>query len=139
MGDCALLAFLDLSAAFDTVDKRILLERLSRSFGIEDIALKWFQFYLTNRTNTFYSTGTSPRYALFSSAFHMDQCLDRYYSYFTLYTSDLEKIAENHNLDAHFYAFYFYFPSQLYIFSKPQFADSAQLALLPVWTSSRSG
>ena len=45
---------------------------------------------------------------------------------FVLSTSDLEKIAEKHNLDAHFYAD----DSQLYIFSKPQFADSAQTRLI---------
>ena len=48
----AMMAFLDLSAAFDTVDKEILLNRLSKSttFGIHCAALKWFGSYLTNRT-----------------------------------------------------------------------------------------
>ena len=44
---------------------------------------------------------------------------------FVLYMSDLERIAEKHNLDAHFYAN----DSQLY-FSKPQLADSAQTRLI---------
>jgi len=44
------MAFLDLSATFDTVDKEILLNRLSTTLGIHCGALKWFRLYLTNRT-----------------------------------------------------------------------------------------
>jgi hypothetical protein len=48
-GDVAVLAMLDLSAAFDTVDHQILLQRLRISFGISDLALSWFQSYLKDR------------------------------------------------------------------------------------------
>jgi len=49
-GDFAALVLLDLSAAFDTVDHDILLQRLQTSFGIGSADLKWFQSYLTSRT-----------------------------------------------------------------------------------------
>ena len=41
-GDVALLALLDVSATFDTVDHFILLERLSTSFGLGGQAYSWF-------------------------------------------------------------------------------------------------
>lgn len=49
-GDSVILILLDLRAAFDTVDHRILLSRLERSVGIRGNALSWFKSYLTNRT-----------------------------------------------------------------------------------------
>ena len=44
------MALLDLSAAFDTVDHRILLQRLEAMFGVRDSALEWFKSYFSGRT-----------------------------------------------------------------------------------------
>ncbi|CAC5422780.1 unnamed protein product [Mytilus coruscus] len=47
---CVVLLMLDLSAAFDVIDHKILLERLNYSFGVSDSVLSWIESYLKDRT-----------------------------------------------------------------------------------------
>ena len=58
-GQVTLLSLLDLSAAFDTVDHPILVERLRRSFGVAGRALDWILSYLTGRSQFVRFNGTA--------------------------------------------------------------------------------
>ena len=44
------LVLLDLSATFDMINHKILLDRLENHFGIKGMALKWIELYLTNQS-----------------------------------------------------------------------------------------
>ena len=52
-GKLCALVLLDLSAAFDIVDHPIMLQVLHDRFCVEDTALKWFESYLSDRTQTY--------------------------------------------------------------------------------------
>ena len=54
------VCFLDISKCFDTIDHRILLEKMNK-YGIKDTELKWFKSYLNNRSQSvFYKNKLSP-------------------------------------------------------------------------------
>ena len=43
-----MLVLLDLSAAFDTVDHKIMLQRLRDDFGVDGTAHAWYSSYFSN-------------------------------------------------------------------------------------------
>ncbi|KAL9978241.1 hypothetical protein ACROYT_G015736 [Oculina patagonica] len=97
-----LLVLLDLSAAFDTVDHKILLRCLTMSFGIRGKALAWFSSYLSRRSQRILFDGvTSDNFDL---RFGVPQgsCLGPLL--FVVYASKIFEIVQAHLPDAHCFA-----------------------------------
>ena len=51
IGNISVLALLDFSSAFDTIDHSILVHRLHTDIAFTDTVLQWFSSYLADRTN----------------------------------------------------------------------------------------
>jgi len=98
-GDTAMLVLLDLSAAFDTVDHGILLERLQVSFGVDSSALAWFRSYLAGRRQHVRCGGKCS--ALSDVIYGVPQGSVIGPILFNLYTADLASSVAEHDLSRH--------------------------------------
>ena len=101
------LILLDLSAAFDTVDHKLLLHRLEHRFGIKDKALNWIRDYLTNRTQQIVLDNPNGE-AIWSKPAILTQGVPQGSVLgpllFTLYTSPLGDLCHKHAVSFHCYA-----------------------------------
>ncbi|CAB3985749.1 Hypothetical predicted protein, partial [Paramuricea clavata] len=97
-----LLVLLDLSAAFDTVDHVLLLQRLQLKFGLSGTVLKWFTSYLSQRTQRVTVGGVSSEKFNVDCGVPQGSCLGPLL--FVLYVSELLELIERHLPDAHAYA-----------------------------------
>ena len=97
-----MLILLDLSAAFDTVDHQILLERLSDDVGIRETALNWFRSYLSDRSLWVSVHGVLSRPFDLNCGVPQGSCLGPLL--FIIYASKLFKIVEHYLPDAHCFA-----------------------------------
>ena len=101
-GMCVILVLLDNSAAFDTVDHRVLLYRLEHQYKVKNEALNMIKSYLNGRTFSVMigdKVGDPeglrygvPQGSILGPLFYL------------LYTKELEKIVENHGLKVSLYA-----------------------------------
>ena len=96
------LVLLDMSAAFDTVDHDILLQRLSSRFGIAGDALNWIQSYLSDREMTVMLDGVKSK--AHRQTCNVPQGSVCGPSFFCDYTSPICDIFRKHQIPYHLYA-----------------------------------
>ena len=98
----SVLVLLDLSSVFDLIDHQILIRRLNESFGLNDLTLEWFRNYLFNRSFNVKCSKTESAPNVYFTGVPQGSVLGSLL--FTLYTTDLEKIAACYNMRIHQYA-----------------------------------
>ena len=97
-----LLVMLDLSAAFDTVNHKILLERLQHDIGISGVPLQWFKSYLSNISQRIEIQGTLSRLFDLDCRVPQGSCLGPLL--YVIYASKFFNVIERHLPDAYCYA-----------------------------------
>ena len=116
------LCLLDLSAAFDTINHSILLDRLQNWFGLHGTVLDWFRSYLSSRTFTVLTNGIKSSNLPISCGVPQGSVLGPLL--FIMYTTPLSHLLSTSSVHHHLYAD----DTQLFIsFSPPSFHASIQL------------
>lgn len=101
-GNTAILVLLDLSAAFDTIDQRLLLNRLRCDFGIKDKVLAWFESYLLDRSQCVSINDCTSECSVLRFGVPQGSVLGPLL--YTLYTTPISNIISSYNLDNHLFA-----------------------------------
>ena len=98
----AVLVLLDLSAAFDTIDHDILIQRLNVRYGITESALNWFNTYLRGRQQVIKigNVRSEPRKLLCG----VPQGSVVGPQIFSLYVAPIEDIVGRYQIDGMYYA-----------------------------------
>ena len=97
-----LLLLLDLSAAFDTINHKLLLQKLKNMYGIDGTALSWIQSYLAGRSFSVKVNKTSSSSCTLTIGVPQGSILGPLL--FILYTKDLEQLVKRYGLTVHLYA-----------------------------------
>ena len=96
------LTLLDSSTAYDSIDYNILIKRFSMWYGISDADLSWFSSLLIDRYQRVNIANCFSAALPTSCGVPQGSVLGPLL--FTLYTSPLSSVIQNHNLDHHLYA-----------------------------------
>ena len=100
-GKCVMMVLLDLSAAFDTVDRGILLSRLCQWIGVQGSAYTWFESYLSIRSQFVQIRDTSYSDRQLTCSLPQGSVLGPIL--YLVYTSPLGAILRHHGIGFHMY------------------------------------
>ncbi len=98
----SVLVMLDLSAAFDTIDHEVLLNRLMRHYGIRGRVLQWFRSYITDRSQSVIIDGELSEPRQLKCGVPQGSVLGPLL--FTAYMEPMKKVIEKYGLKYHCYA-----------------------------------
>jgi exonuclease III len=96
------LLLLDLSAAFDTINHKLLLKKLTNLYGINGYVLKWLESYLVNRSFKVIVNNSSSSSCCLEIGVPQGSILGPLL--FIMYTKDLENIVTKYGFSIHLYA-----------------------------------
>ena len=101
-GNISVLALLDFSSVFDTIDHPILVHRLHTDFVFTDTVLQWFSSYLTDRTHYVSLSNHCSAFAPVHSGVPQASVLGP--MLFTMYCKPLSAIIDSHSIIHHSFA-----------------------------------
>ena len=95
-GNIYVLAILDFSSAFDTIDHPILVHRQHTDFGFTDAVLQWFSLFLSDRTQYVSLSNHCSAFAPVHSGVPQGSVLGP--MLFTMYVAPLSAIIDSHSI-----------------------------------------
>ena len=98
---CISPVLLDLSAAFDTIDHDMFLQRLVTEYALTGEVVTWMRSYLVNREQNISINNTLSDKITLDFGFPQGSCIGPFG--FKLYTKPLTSIAKEHNVNIHLY------------------------------------
>ena len=97
-----MLALLDFSSAFDTIDHPNHVHRLHTDYGFTDAVLQWSSSYLTDRTHYVSLSNHCSAFAPEHTGVHQGSVLGT--MLFTMYIKPLSAIIDSHSITHHSFA-----------------------------------